>query len=79
MISECINFIRQSILNFPEKKQLRLALAVLELKRGSKEKGLIALEELIADPPLSPELQGFVSEAKRLLAKNKSNNNKNIY
>jgi tetratricopeptide (TPR) repeat protein len=73
MIAQCINFIRQSITNFPEKKQFLLALAVLELKRGSKEQGIIALEKLLTDPPILPELQGFVSEAKNLLVIAKSN------
>lgn len=77
MIAQCINFIRQSITKFPEKKQLLLALAVLELQRGSKEQGVIALQELIANPPLLPELQGFVREAKKLLAMNKSNKENN--
>ncbi len=77
MIAQCTNFIRQSITKFPDKKQLLLALAVLELQRGSKEKGIIALQELIANPPLLPELQGFVREAKKLLAMNKSNKENN--
>jgi len=40
MISQCLTFTRQSIAKFPEKKQLRLALAVLELRRGSNEEAV---------------------------------------
>ena len=72
MISQCINFIRQTIIKFPEKRQLHLALAVLELRRGSRENGILALEEMLRDPPNEPELQGFTSEAKKLLQEAKS-------
>ncbi len=72
IISQCITFIRQSIARFPEKKQLRLALAVLELRRGSVEEGIQALEGLLADTPYEPELNDFISEAKNLLAQAKS-------
>jgi len=71
MISQCLSFIRQTIAKFPEKKQLRLALAVLELRRGSKEVAIRSLEELLADPPRSPELQGFINEARNLLRESK--------
>ena len=74
MIAQCLNFTRQSISKFPEKKQLRLALAVLELRRGSKEQGIHALEEFLADAPHEPELQDFVDEAKNLLERTKSEN-----
>jgi hypothetical protein len=78
MVAQCISFTRQSIRKFTEKKQLRLALAVLELRRGSKEQGIIALEELLADPPILPKLQGFLREAKRLLVIAKSNKDSDI-
>ncbi len=72
MISECIEFTKQTIAKFPEKKQLRLALAVLELNRGNKEHGIRTLKEMLADPPHEPELQDFTSEAKNLLERVKS-------
>ena len=78
MITQCIIFITQTIKRFPDKKQLKLALAVLELKRGSKQKGIIALEELLTDPPIVPELQGFVSEAKKLIEIAKSTKGNDI-
>ncbi len=73
MIFQCLTFIRQSISRFPEKKQLRLALAVLELRRGSKEQGIRVLEEFLADGPHDPELEDFISEANNLLIWAKSN------
>jgi tetratricopeptide (TPR) repeat protein len=72
MISQCLAFTRQSISRFPKKKQLRLALAVLELRRGNKEQGIKALEEFMADTPHEPELQDFVNEAENLLERAKS-------
>jgi tetratricopeptide (TPR) repeat protein len=77
MISQCIFFTRQSILKFSEKKQLRLALAVLELRRGSKELGIHALEEFMADAPHEPELKDFINEAQNLLERAKSDNSMN--
>ena len=73
MIFQCLTFIRQSISRFPEKKQLCLALAVLELRRGSKEQGIRILEEFLADSPHDPELKDFISEANNLLIWAKSN------
>jgi tetratricopeptide (TPR) repeat protein len=67
MIFQCLTFTRQSISRFPDKKQLRLALAVLELRRGSKEHGIRALEEFLEDSPHEPELEDFISEANNLL------------
>ena len=72
MISQCLAFTRQSIARFADKKQLRLALGVLELERGSRERGIEAVEEFLADPPGGPELQEFVGEGRRLLQKAKS-------
>lgn len=72
MMSQCLSFTRQSISRFPEKKQLRIALAVLELRRGNKKKGIKALEGFMADPPNDPELQDFVKEANYLLEGAKS-------
>jgi len=60
LIEQCMVFISQSIKHFPEKKQLRLALATLDLKRGSGKEGASQLRELLADPPDSPKLKGFV-------------------
>jgi tetratricopeptide (TPR) repeat protein len=71
MIFQCITFTRQSILRFPEKKQLRLALAVLEIRRGSKENGINILEEFIADCSHEPEINDFIIEAKNLLERAK--------
>jgi len=75
MISQCINFIKQSVLRFPERKQLRLALGVLELRRGSKEDGIKVLEEFLSITSNGSELQDFVEEAKKMLLSVKSNNN----
>ncbi len=73
MIFQCLTFIRQSIPRFLEKKQLRIALAILELRRGSKEQARRALEEFLADSPHESELEDFITEANNLLILAKSN------
>jgi len=72
MIRQCLTFIEQSIRQFPDKKQLRVALGVLEVARGSKERGIQALEQFLAHPPDALELQGFVNEAERWLQRAKT-------
>jgi len=68
LIEQCMVFTLQSIKRFPEKKQLRLALATLDIKRGSGKEGANQLREFLAASPDSLELKGFVLEAERLLA-----------
>ncbi len=68
-ISQCITFIAQTIKQFPEKKQLYLALGVLEHHRGSIAKARKAFQSLIDDPPEDPKLQPFVEEARSYLGK----------
>ena len=67
MINQCLSFISQSIARFPDKKQLRLALGVLQYHRGSVAEAERTLQALLDDPPAAPNLQSFVEEARNLL------------
>ena len=67
LIRQCTSFVRQSIDRFPEKPQLRLALATLELHRGSREEAAAALSAFVDDPPDELKLRPFVREGQRLL------------
>lgn len=69
IINQCLSFISQSITRYPERKQLRLALGVLQYHRGSVYEAKQTLQALLDDPPTAPELQVFVEEARNLLNK----------
>lgn len=67
MITQCVSFISQSIVHFPDRNQLRLALGVLQYHRGSVADAKKTLQALLDDPPAVPNLQGFVEEARKRL------------
>ena len=73
LIAQCRIFIRQCIDLFPEKKQLRLALAVIEINRGSKDEGIKQLRLMQADPPTGAKFSRFVEEGRKLLNRTESN------
>ena len=72
-IAQCICFVTQCIEHFPNKKQLRLALALLKAHNGSTDSAKTLLRELLNDPPKESHLQGFVGQAKRFLKRQVSN------
>jgi len=68
VVVQCRVFIMQCIEKFPDKKQLHLALAIIELNRGSRNEGISHLEQLLSDPPASSKMRKFVTEAERMFS-----------
>jgi hypothetical protein len=79
MIAECIAFISQAITRFPEKKQLQLALGILELHRESTEQAFRAFKRLLDNTQEEPELEEFVNEAKQLIKQNDFLQSKGVF
>lgn len=73
MIQNILTFIRQAILHFPEKPQLRFALGLLELNRGDPNVGRQLLAQFIGETHAMPNLIEFVEEARRLLSEKADN------
>jgi hypothetical protein len=67
LIDQCLLFIKQTIDYFPEKKQLHLALGLIEIHRGSLENGKEILTNFLNNPPQEHNLRPFVKQAKELL------------
>lgn len=71
MMQNILMFIRQAIIHFPEKPQLRFALGLLELNRGDPNAGRQLLAQFIEEAKAMQNLIEFVEEARRLLPKDK--------
>jgi tetratricopeptide (TPR) repeat protein len=68
-IKSIIYFIEQAVRHFPDKKQLKLALGLLEVHRGSVKNGIKVLEDFLNDPPQDKKMQPFIKEAEGLLSR----------
>jgi len=68
MIQQCLHFIRQTLRQYPDRKQLRLALGLIEYHRGTRETGVKELETFLNAAGQDPKLAAFADEARRLLA-----------
>jgi hypothetical protein len=60
-------FIRQAMVQFPNKPQLRLAIGLLELYRGDPDRGREEIRRFIDEAKHSHGLNDFVEEGRRLL------------
>lgn len=68
MVSQCLYFIRQSIVKYPDKKQLRFALGLFELKRGNPTIGIMEVELFVREASELSNLSRFLEEANKILA-----------
>ena len=67
LIVTCINFTKLIIENFSQKKQILMALVILELERGNKKQSYNLLKEFIESSSDDPCLKDFIIKAKKLL------------